>query len=74
MSNLLRNGFLIFIIFLLTNLRVANAEPLNSSTGDFLSTIVSENNGLLEIMVIVLIVLVFGYAAKLFYERRFRKE
>ena len=74
MLNLIRTGTLILSFLAVVNLCSASTDQFSMISGDFLSNIIDDNNGLLKVMLIFLIVIVFGYAAKLFYERRFRKE
>ncbi|MEZ5083885.1 MAG: hypothetical protein R2750_10615 [Bacteroidales bacterium] len=74
MPKLLHTGLAILILFFQATLYASDDGQAFLDPAEFMSTIDSENNGLLKFILIILIVIVFGYAAKLFYERRFRKE
>ncbi len=38
------------------------------------SDLIRSNNGLLKGIIVLLVILIFGYSAKLFYEKKFGKE
>ena len=74
MLKLTHTGILTLILLGLVNVNYANPSEFSGLSGNILSQVIPDNSALLQLMIIVLVVLVFGYAAKLFYEHTFRKE
>jgi uncharacterized membrane protein YdcZ (DUF606 family) len=74
------NTFILFLAIVLVLFIVNGAAIAQITDSNYLliremaSNMINSNNGLFQGIIVLLVIIIFGYSAKLFYEKKFGKE